>query len=180
MISAKDLDMDFRPKIRYADGTDINLKVVQNALTEEANKHGIPIAFYADQVRVGGVMGIGSKVEDCIVLHHPDHKKDYFTFVIRVAHQGTYAFVSVDGYGKSKLMRAEEGRNRMTANAGANFKAAVFGDGNSVNMTNALIGGAIGGARKLVGALTGAKAKIEQESNWYAMVSDLFEVILDN
>lgn len=180
MINAKDLDMDFRPKIRYSDGTDITLPVVQKALTDEANKHGIPIEFYSEQVRVGGVMGMGGKVEDCLVLHHPEHKKDYFTFVIRVAHQGTYAFVSVDGYGKSKLMKAEDSRQRMKYAAKGHLGAAVFGNGNSQDMVHGLANAAIGGAKSLIANLTGAKAKMEQESNWYAMVSDLFEEILDN
>ena len=34
-------------------------------------------------------------------MSHPEHIKDYFKFCIRVTHQGNYAFVTVDQFGKS-------------------------------------------------------------------------------
>ena len=179
MINAKHLDMDFRPKVRYPNGNEITLSVVQHALSGEADQYGIPIAFYTDQVQTGGLMGMGGSTEECIVLFHPEHPKDYFSFVIRVSHQGTYAFARVDGYGKSKLMKAEESRKRMQENAKGHIGAAIFGKGNSQDMVHGIASALGGGIRAGIGALTGAKAKLESEANWYSMVSDLFENILD-
>ena len=99
MIKADEL-REFRPNVRYQDGTDVTLQSVQFAIQDCAGKMGIPVSFYNDQVKSGGLFN--SSVEDCIVLHHPEHLNDYFKFCIRVKHQGTYALVSINDFGQSK------------------------------------------------------------------------------
>lgn len=93
---------EFRPTYRFEDGASISLEAVQNALTAEAEKHGVPIAFYADQVKSGGLFN--KQIEDCLVMYHPEHRYDYFTFCIRVQHQGSMAYVAVNDFGSSKQM----------------------------------------------------------------------------
>ena len=101
MIKADEL-RELRPDVRYKDGRDITLQSVQAAISNCAQEMGIPVAFYDEQVKAGGLFS--SSTEDCIVLYHPEHLNDYFKFCIRVRHQGTYAFVSVNDFGKSKQL----------------------------------------------------------------------------
>ena len=101
MIKADTL-REFRPSVRYKDGSGITLQTVQEAIKDCAQGMGIPVAFYSDQVKSGGLFN--SSVEDCIVMYHPEHQNDYFKFCIRVGRQGTYAFVSVNDFGQSKQM----------------------------------------------------------------------------
>ena len=85
---------EFRPTYRFEDGASISLEAVQNALATEAEKHDVPVAFYADQVKSGSLFN--KQIEDCIVMYHPEHRYDYFTFCIRVQHQGSMAYVAVN------------------------------------------------------------------------------------
>ena len=75
---------------------------MKEALTAEAEKNGIPVAFYADQVKSGGMFN--KKIEDCIVMYHPEHRNDYFLFCTRVQQEGSLAFVAVNDFGASKQM----------------------------------------------------------------------------
>lgn len=101
MIKADEL-REFRPTVRYQNGEGITLSTVQEAIKDCAMKMGIPVAFTSDQVKSGGLFN--SSVEDCIVMYHPEHERDYFRFCIRVKRQGVYAFVSVNDFGKSSQM----------------------------------------------------------------------------
>lgn len=101
MIKADTL-REFRPSVRYKDGNGITLQTVQEAIKDCAQGMGVPVAFYNEQVKSGGLFN--SSVEDCIVMYHPEHQNDYFKFCIRVGRQGTYAFVSVNDFGQSKQM----------------------------------------------------------------------------
>lgn len=54
MIKADEL-REFRPVVRYRDGSNITLQTVQEALKDCAQGMGIPVAFYNDQVKSGGM-----------------------------------------------------------------------------------------------------------------------------
>ena len=54
MIKADTL-REFRPSVRYKDGSGITLQTVQEAIKDCAQGMGIPVAFYSDQVKSGGV-----------------------------------------------------------------------------------------------------------------------------
>lgn len=101
MIKADEL-REFRPTYQYKDGESITLEAVQSAMAEEAQKNGIPIAFYSEQVKSGGMFN--KTIEDCLVMYHPDHRNDYFSFCIRVQKQGSMAFIAVNDFGSSKQM----------------------------------------------------------------------------
>lgn len=75
MIKADEL-REFRPVVRYRDGNQITLQTVQEAIKDCAQGMGIPVAFYTDQVKSGGMFN--KTIEDCIVLYHPEHQYDYF------------------------------------------------------------------------------------------------------
>lgn len=55
---------EFRPTYKYDNGSGITLDAVKEALSAEAEKNGIPVAFYADQVKSGGMFN--KKIEDCM------------------------------------------------------------------------------------------------------------------
>lgn len=188
MIREKDIS-EFRPQVRFKDGQSINLQTLQSALKECADSNGIPVAFKNDEVKFGGL--VGGYTENCIVLYHPEHERDYFNFVITVKRQGNYAFVSVFGGGTSKQMKKDEAAAAAKAdlkNAGRATMHAWFGgsseSGAVENTLRATIGfakttgslakAAFGGLR----SLGGGKEKLEAEKNWYTMVSDVFDEIV--
>ena len=146
-------------RIRFQNGEGINLAAAVEAITDEADKNAIPLAHYEDQVKFGGL--IGGSVEDCVVFYHPDHKKDYINTVVRVSHQGKYAFLAVDHIGVSKMggkVAVRDGRKEATRGESLSFK----------------IGYGIASAVSTIGA---SRSKLEQEQDWYAMLDDVLEAI---
>lgn len=159
MIKA-DYLREFRPTIRYNDGYDITLQIVQEALEDSAQKKGVPVAFYNDQIKSGGLFN--SSVEDCIVMYHPEHKNDYFKFCIRVTVQGSYAFISVNDFGQSKQMSK--------AGYAENYKADRQGKSMSYK-----IGSMVGQSIMTIGK---SKHKLEEEQMYYECISDIFDEVI--
>ncbi len=159
MIKADEL-REFRPQVRYQNGEGITLGTVQDAIKDCADKMGIPVAFTNDQVKSGGLFN--SSVEDCIVMYHPEHERDYFRFCIRVKHQGVYAFVSINDFGQSKQMNK--------AAYAENYKADRQGKDMSYK-----IGSMIGQGIMTLGK---SKAKLEEEQMYYQCVFDIFDEIV--
>lgn len=159
MIKADSL-REFRPAVRYRDGSAITLKTVQEALTDCAKNIGIPVAFYSDQVKSGGMFN--STVEDCIVMYHPEHQNDYFKFCIRVTKQGSYAFVSVNDFGTSKQ------------NAKADRAAFAKEDRKGKSMSYK-IGSLASQGLMNIGK---SKQKLEEENMYYQCVFDIFDEII--
>lgn len=159
MIKADNL-REFRPSVRYKDGTGITLQTVQDALTTFAQEMGIPVAFHKDEVKSGGLFN--SSLEECLVLYYPDHLDDYFNFCIRVSHQGSYAFVSVNDFGKSKQVSK--------AAYAESYKADRRGKKMSYK-----VGSMIGQGIMTIGK---NKQKLEEEQMYYQCIGDLFDDII--
>lgn len=159
MIKADNL-REFRPSVRYKDGNGITLQTVQDAIKDCAQGMGIPVAFYSDQVKSGGLFN--SSVEDCLVMYHPEHESDYFKFCIRVNRQGSYAFISVNDFGKSSQM-AKADR--------AEFAAA---DRKGKSMSYKLGSLATQGLMNI----GKSKQKLEAEQMYYQCVFDIFDEII--
>lgn len=119
---------------------------------EKAYQDDIPVAFASDQVKSGGLFN--SSVEDCIVMYHPEHERDYFKFCIRVRKQGIYAFVSINDFGQSKQMKK--------ANTAEFMKEDRAGKDMSYK-----IGSLIGQGLRTIGS---SKMKLEQENNYYQCI----------
>lgn len=158
MIKGDEL-REFRPVVRYPNGSGIALQNVQNAIEVYAERMGIPVAFYSDRVKFGGLFN--SSVEDCIVMYHPEHQNDYFKFCIRVNYQGTYAFVSINDFGQSKQMNKS---NRATA-----YKEDRKGKSLSYK-AGSMMGQAITTFGK-------SKQKLEEESRYYQCIFDIFDEV---
>lgn len=142
--SEKDLSTEWIPQVRFPDGNNVNLMTIRNAIQNEADENGIPVAFREDQLKVGGLFS--KQIEDVLVMYNPDHASDYLRFVIRVQHMGKYAFMHVYNMGGSKNYR--------------NFNAAASG-------------GMVGAAKKIGGLISGASAKLQAEEQYYTILADV-------
>ena len=159
MIKADEL-RDFRPTVRYQDGEGVTLSTVQNAIQNCAVNMGIPVAFENDQVKSGGLFN--SSLEDCIVMYHPEHEKDYFRFCIRVRRQGMYAFVSINDFGKSSQM--EKANRADFAKEDRQGKSMSYKVGSLITQGIMNIGK--------------NKQKLEEEEMYYQCISDIFDEIV--
>ena len=162
MIKEKEL-VEFKPVIKYPNAQGLNLDAILKKIRDEAHDNGVSVAFYSDEVKYAG---LGAGKESCLVLYHPEHEKDYFKFCIRVRHQGNYAFVTVENFGVS----VQIGNLNSKENVSQTLK---YGSGSE--KVGALIGGGIrtllkGGANK---------QKLEEEQMWYAVVSDIFDKLIE-
>lgn len=102
----RDADLhQVRQPIFYKDGTNVDLQNIAQLLQAGFAKYNVPVAFEFDKVKAGGLLK--STTTDCLVLYHPEHKKDYVNFVIRLSNQGTMTFVNVDSFGSSKQMKKQ-------------------------------------------------------------------------
>lgn len=159
MLKSDDL-REFRPVYKYQDGSSVTLKAIQTALTEQANTVGLPIAFYDDQVKSGGLFN--KLIEDCIVLYHPEHKNDYFKFAIRVQRQGNLAFVYVNDFGKSSQM------------AKAQIAESYKNDRQGQRMSYK-VGSLVGQALTTIGR---SKTKLEAEQNYYYALEEILDQVI--
>ena len=141
----KEKDLGGLKQIRFPDGDGITLQWLQEKLADEADKNAIRVAFEADKIKFGGL--IGGSVEDCIVLYHPEHKKDYFWYAFRITTQGKYAFLNSALGGYSKLLN----------------KADAVAEGGSI--------------LKAIGL---NKKKLEEEQNWYTIIDDIIDNVVNN
>lgn len=185
MIKEKQI-AEVRPVVRFQNGADIDLNTIRDALNGCAQGHGIELAFDNDQIKFGGL--IGGTTVDCLVLYHPNHRTDYFNFLIVVKKQGNYAFVSVYGSGESKQMKKLDNAADAKAGAASVGKKALHGIMNGDNSIGGMFTGAWGMAKgsaglvksiaKGIGSIGGSKEKLEAEKNWYAMVNDVMDEII--
>lgn len=149
----KDLVEDYRfiNRLRFRDGSGVNLVSLQEALQDECDANGIPVAFRSDILKTGGLLN--KQTEEVLVLYNTEHPKDYLQFMIRVTHQGRYAFLDVFKVGGSK-------------NFARNYRAT---------------GGLGTGAAVVQGAfnlLSGHKQKLQEEENFYTILTDCFESVV--
>jgi len=159
MIKEKDL-REMRQPIRFKDGRSVTFSAMQEAFSEKADEHGIPIAFMIDQIKSGGLIGGGT--EDCLVLYHPEHQKDYFNIAIQIRYQGNYAFVTVSDFGKSTLLGNEGSKQHLKD---------TFKSGSGAEKAGALLGA---GIRRLAKGGTNKQA-LQNEQMWYTIIIDIFD-----
>ena len=160
-MTLKETDL-LRPwidQVRFPNGNDINLVAVQNAIQDQADMNGIPVAFKDEQLKIGGAFS--KQMDDILVMYNPEHEFDYLRFAIRIKHQGRYAFMNVYNLGGSKN----------------------FGDLNTANdITDFLIkptlGSALGAVKKITNVVRGTNSKAEEEQNYYIILRDCLENIL--
>lgn len=172
MIKQEEL-REFRPVYRYAEGNDISLQTIQNAIKDSAMKYGIPVAFEADQIKSGGLLS--KTVDDCLVVYHPEHPKDYYRVAISIKRQGTIAFVYANDFGTSKNLKKIAAKENAKASVAGGWKDWMTpGSGNGSDLVNGLIGGAFGALK----GLGGSKAKQQEEDNYYAALMMILDEVI--
>lgn len=159
MIKADEL-REFRPVIRYRNGITLSLSVIQSAIQDCAGNNGIPVAFYSDQVKSGGLLN--RTIEDCIVLYHPEHPNDYFKICIRVQHQGGFAFVSAMDFGTSRQMKKAA-------------QAEAYRQSRRGQSLSFKVGSLIGQGITSIGR---SKSKLEEEEYYYGCISDILDEVV--
>ena len=146
MYSENDLTMQWMPQVRWPNGNNVNLITIREAIQNQADENGIPVAFNEETLKVGGLFS--REREDILIMYNPEHANDYLRFAIRVKHQGKYAFMQVYNLGGSK-----------------NFKNA--------NNANSDTWGGLG--RSFINAIGSHKAKLDAEENYYTILRDCLE-----
>ena len=144
------LTTEWIPQVRFADGANVNLRTVREAIEREAEENGIPVAFREDQLKTGGIFN--RQVEDVLTMYNPEHEYDYLRFVIRIQHMGKYAFMHVYNMGGSKNYSAVN-----TAN--------YDGDG--------IASKGFAKIAKLGNMLGGRNAKLQVEEQYYQILADV-------
>lgn len=150
--SEKQLTTQWMPQVRWSDGNNVNLITIREAIQNQADENGIPVAFNEETLKVGGLLS--KEREDILIMYNPEHSSDYLRFAIRVKHQGKYAFMQVYNLGGSVNFKHE--------NTSDIFKA----DG----------GISVGGmGRSILNSIGGHRAKLEAEENYYTILRDCLE-----
>ena len=175
MIQEKELQ-EMRPTVQYKNGQHITLHSIQDALQRCLNNGNIPVAFEIEQIKRGGVLG---HTEECLAIYHPEHRKDYFSFAVSVKYQNTYAFVSVNGFGVSKLMNLEAARKQFNISAKEGFNYISHRGYNPLQNAAAgasFIAAGVMGVRHLAKGRSD-KEKMEVEQQWYSIICSAFDEI---
>lgn len=167
MIKEKELSA-YRKPVCYENGSQLSLDGIQNAFLNAANELQISLKISKNQIKSGGMLS--SNVQDCLVLYHPNHQKDYYNFVVSIRRQGAMAFVSVDTYGSSKnSMRLEH-----SGQAGKDLKMSIFSK--DPNESAKALGRAIAGG---IMGLGGSKNKKREEENWYSYIATIIQKVIN-
>ena len=173
MIKDKDL-REFRQTYCYRDGSGVTLQGIQEAIKGNSERYQIPISFYNDQIKTGGMLN--SNTVDCLVLYHPEHRNDYFKIAISIRYEGTMAYVSTRDFGESKNMKKLNAR----AVAGNALKQGWKDAGKEGNWSPgmSMMSGAIGSAVGALRSLGGSKAKQEEENRYYSSLLQILEEVI--
>ena len=142
----KDLvdDNRFINRIRYSNGDSVNLDAVESALQDECDSNGIPVGIKHGILKVGGLFN--KEQEDVLIVYNTIHPSDYLNQLIRIKHQGKYAFLDTYNVGNSK--------NRIHS-----------------------IDGNFSSTRNLINKISGNNQKLEEEENYYIILSDCLKTI---
>lgn len=157
MIKLKDLEV--MGTANYKDSEDITFEILRAAIKDLAEKREVPVAFYEDEAKEGGLFG---NTHPCLVLYHPEHRYDYYNMAMVVTRQGVYASVNVYAAGKSKQM------NKF-ARSEAN-KEMRRGQSLSFKIGNAAVSGLMNMGKN--------KQKLQEEQLYYEICLDIISDVL--
>lgn len=152
MLKLKDLEE--MGSVTFGNAENVTLSNIQDAITDLAKQNGVPVAFYKEDAKDGGLFG---ESYTALVAYHPEHQRDYFNMAMIMTKQGNFGNVAVYAAGKSKQMNKFARSN----NSKAGFAAAVAGGGSYA--VGQMIGGALGSIGK-------SKAKLQEEQAYYEII----------
>lgn len=173
MIKEKEMTLYQNPYY-YPDGTGITLDLIYEQLISVADEYQIPVQFYTDTISRGMISVAvnsltGESKEECLVLYHPNHQKDYSKYVFRIGKQGTMVFVSVYNYGVSKNFK------KLVAGGNAKKDLKKFIFNGDANESAKALGRAVAGGILSIG---GSKKKRNEEEMWYAAIGHIIGEVI--
>lgn len=158
--------------LRIQDGSSITFDSIKKMVSELAVTRLIPIEFKNDEITSGL---LGSNIEHCLVIYHPQHESNYFYYTVRLSYQGTYAFVRIDIAGYSVNHQNQYAKQDAKTIAGDIFKGRRSAAENVGQVAGHAIGSLLRmGKNLIVNSQSGSKSTIEEENQWYTMMEDLF------
>ena len=173
IINAKEL-RELRTPCQYMEGSNVTLESIKSAINERAIKYNLPVAFENAKINHGNLLM--KELLDCIVIYHPEHKKDYFNIAISIRRQGTMAFVYANDFGTSKNMKKLEAKSSAKSSVKGGWSTWMTpGSGRSGDLVHGLVGGAVGAVK----GFGGSRAKQQEESAYYAAVREILNEVLD-
>lgn len=161
MLKLKDLQE--MGNVTFGDAANVTLDNIQTAITDLAKQNGIPVAFYQEDAKDGGLFG---STYTALVAYHPEHRRDYFNMAMIMAKQGNFGNVSVYAAGKSKQMN----KFARSDASKAGFGAAIAGGGSFA--VGQMIGGALGSIGK-------SKARLQEEQTYYEIILNIIGAALN-
>lgn len=161
----KEKDIRESRVVRFQNGSGISLESIRSELQNLASREGIMVALDDEQLRFGSLFN--STTENCLLLYHPDHRKDYINSILRLTRQGNYAFLHIYEYGQSKMAVKMYAATDARTEAREERRSMPLGERIGAALADGLVNGLMS-----IGA---NKQKYEQEQQWYAIVEDIID-----
>ena len=171
VIKAKDM-RELQKPCMYKNGNEITLEIIAKAIAAEAEEICIPVAFEYGRINNGGALL--KELLDCLIVFHPDHKKDYYNLAISLRRQGNATIVYANDFGISKNSKKLAHKENAKSQVSGGWKQYWEPKNNSSTLVNGLIGGAIGAIQ----GFGGSKAKQEEENMYYTILLDIIKRVI--
>lgn len=158
MIKLKNLQE--ADSVSFGGAEEISLDDIKSAISNLAQQNGVPVAFYIDDAKDGGLFG---RTYTALVAYHPEHQKDYFHMAMILSKQGNFGTVSVYAAGKSKQMdkfARSEVAKKMRQGQSMSFKVSNM-------VTSGLM------------TMGKSKQKLQEEQAYYGIVLSIIDAALN-
>lgn len=105
MIKYKELESYIDEWRYYSDENNprLDLEYCKTKIIEKAKEFDLPCKIDEEQIKLGGLFN--KEIEECLVISHPNHQKDYVKFCFRLKNQGSVQLLTIDTLGESKQLK---------------------------------------------------------------------------
>jgi len=158
MLKLKELES--MGNVTFGNAEGVTYDNIKAAISDLAAQNQVPVAFYQDEAREGGMF---SNTVPVLVAYHPEHRSDYYNMAIVLTKQGTYGSVAVYAAGRSKQM---DKFARSEAN-----KEIRRGQSLSYKLGNAAVSGLMNMGKN--------KQKLQEEQAYYEIILDIIGAALN-
>lgn len=169
MLKTNDL-RSLRPNVKCKEN--VTLECIKKKIEEKAHARQIPVAFYDEQIKMGGMMN--SSVADCFVVYHPDNRSTYIKFAVLVEN----SVVSIFDFGESKNQKKLDARQGAGASIKAGLKQANKNAEKGAMVGGALAMGALAGGVRMLKSFGGSKTKQQAEQEYYSILISIFDEVI--
>lgn len=168
MLKEKEL-RNFRENTRCVNN--MRLADVKVAIESKARIRQLPVAFYNEQIKKGGMLN--SSVVDCLVVYHPEHRNDYIKFAISIED----SIISIKEFGESKNQKKLNNRHGASDVMRAGINQANKNAERGASIGGVLTAGALLSGAKMLKSIGGSKEKKHAEDEYYLMLLSIFNEI---